>query len=149
MGPRAAEGEGVVGPDLLSCRPPRWLRQLACRLWRHELQDRHFANGCLHLCTRCGWAVGVLPPKGERIRALRVHGTDRSQQLAVDFLLAVLAGDSAGRDAAHARLIEDPAASVSMLGMITLALAPEGRVREQLQSLAAMGELRAAVGEAP
>ncbi len=62
----------------------------------------------------------------------------------------MLAGDSAGRDAAHSGLIEDPAASVSMLGMLTLALAPDdGRLRTQLQSLTAMGELRAAVREAP
>ncbi len=139
-----------MGPDLLSRRPPRWLRRLTCRLTRHELQDRHFANGCLHLCTRCGWAVGVLPPKTEPFRALRVHGADRSQQLAVDFLLCVLAGDSAGRDVAHSRLMEDPAASVSTLGRLALAFAPDdGRLRTQLQSLAAMGELRAAVREAP
>ncbi len=140
----------MVGPDLLSRRPPRWLRRLTCRVTDHELQDRHFANGCLHLCTRCGWAVGVLPPKGERIRALRVHGTDRSQQLAVDFLLGVLAGDSAGRDVAASRLLEDPASSVSMLGMLVLALArDDGQLQAQLQTLAAMGELRAAVREAP
>jgi hypothetical protein len=68
----------------------------------------------------------------------------------VDFLLGVLAGDSAGRDVAHSRLMEDPAGSISTLGMLALALAPDdGRLRTQLQSLAAMRELRAAVREAP
>ncbi len=139
----------MVGSGLLSRRPPRWLRRLTCRLSCHQLQDRHFANGCLHLCMRCGWAVGVLPPEPERFRALRTHSPARAQQAAVDFLLAVLAEDPVGRDGAQTTLMQDPAAAVRTMGLLALALAPEARVREQLQGIAVMGELRAALGQLP
>lgn len=132
----------------MSRRGPRWARRLACRLLGHRVEDRHFANGCAHLCSRCSWGVGVVPGPGVPFRTVRARDGLAVQRDAVDYLLAVLAGDVAGRDAARERLLVDPASAVAGLGLLVLALTPDtvGRNREALQRLAALGELRAAVG---
>lgn len=128
-------------------RPPRWLRRLVCRVTDHQVDDRHLANGCVHLCARCSWGVGVVPGPGVPWRGLRPQSADESQRAAVDYLLGVLGGDRPAREAAQERLLQDPQAAVATLATLVLLLSPDPGTREALQHLAAMGELRATVGE--